>query len=265
MGLPIVSYADFRTVAWTLLAGTPLTDYGVANLTDRDPSNPLWVTETTVGLQGDMTTAKRVDVVTLHHHNFPAGTTLRVELNSAASWPGTITVDVDVPAWTADGFAPNIVFDIAAAQPTIGSRTLRYLHFTNVDASTGSIQMGELVVGGVVQDISAGMTVPLLKSSEWGVSFVEGKKGPRYVHDRRTRDRRWSARLFVYAAYFTAFREALAASKAMAYPMIVWPVNDRTTEPILGRWGGPLLDENFIGIDQEVSAVFEELSGGEAY
>jgi hypothetical protein len=41
MGLPIVAYTDFRAPTWTLLAGTPNTDYDVDKLRDLDPSNPL--------------------------------------------------------------------------------------------------------------------------------------------------------------------------------------------------------------------------------
>jgi len=267
MGLPIVAYADFRSTAWSLLAGTPLTDQGVDKLTDLDPSNPLWIAETTVDLEGDMGSAVRVDVVTLHHANFPAGTTLRVQLNSSASWGGPpVSVDVDVPTWTADGFAPNVVFDIAASYPIVGNRTYRYIRFTNVDAGVAPVQIGQLVVGGTVNDILSGMTIPLTRSTEWGISFAEGKKGPRYVHDRRTRMRTWSARLFIGSDQWTTFREILAGSKAMAYPTVVWPMNDRTGEPVLGRWQTPTLDEVYpADTATEISAVFEELSAGEAY
>lgn len=266
MGLTILAYADFHTVTWTVATGTPLTDYGVANLTDLDPSNPLSISETTIVLTGDQGSALLTDVVTLHHHNFPAGTTLRLQMNSSNSW-GAPPVDmtVDVGTWTDDGFAPHILFDLKTAYPVAGDRTYRYLRFTNDDVATSPISIGEMVVG-ALSTLTRGMQLPLTRITAWGAGYVAAKRGPRYIHDRRTRERAWSARLSVISSEWSTFRNLIAASKGLVYPMLVWPSNVRTDEPILGRWSVPSLTErNTVNTVEDVDATFEELSCGEAY
>jgi hypothetical protein len=268
MPLPIVSWTDFRFPNWSLIAGTPLLGYDVDKLSDRDPSNPLWIQETTIGLQGALPAAQRVDVVTIHHHSFKAGTKVRLEMSNSPVWTSPpVRIDVIVPPWTADGFAPHLVFDVAAAYPSIATRTLSYLHVTNVTANTNAILIGEIAVGGVLQNLMSGMLIPLHVSTEWGVTYAQGKKGPRYVHDRRTRARAWSAQLSLQPGYWDAFRNVLAASKAMLYPMLVWPTNLRSDEPVLGRWSAPSLEENYPESNLLVTtdATFEELACGEAY
>jgi hypothetical protein len=268
MALPLVSYPDFLSTDWSLNVGSPLAGYDVDKLTDRDPSNPLKIVEVSIELEGDLGSAKRVDVVTLHHHNFQEGTTLHLQMGTSTSWssPSSVDMTVDVGPWSDDGFAPHVCFDVVAAYPVEGNRTFRYLRILNIDPNDVPVAIGEIVVGGVLQLLTRGMQLALSAGTMWGISYVEGKKGPRYVHDRRTRARTWWALVSMQSSDWTAFRNVLAASKAMAYPMLVWPTNSLSDEPILGRWAGPTLTETFIytTVDQ-VNAAFEELSCGEAY
>src|SRR4051812_21921462 len=128
-------------------------------------------------------------------------------MNSSASGGGSPPVvgTAAVGAGASAGVAPNIVFDLATAYPPATSPTYRYFRFTNTDVATSGIKIGEMVVG-TLTTLSRGLQMPLQRHTDWGVSYVQGKKGPRYLHDRRTTERAWGAKLRVRSSEFTTFR-----------------------------------------------------------
>lgn len=272
MGLPFVLPSQLRALVWTLSVGTPLTGFGVDKLVDAAPDSPLWLGGTSIDARSDQGSALRLDGLVLVHHNFAAGTTLRVQMHSdTATWGGTTDVDlsVDVGPWLGR-FAPHVFFHIAAAH-SLSLRTKRYIRFTNTDANNVNIQIGEIVPLVTLSDLaSAGLLIEPTPQAPltYGRSLAEGKKGPQYMHDRRTRDRRWSGQLLLVDADAAALKAWQDDSYGVR-PFVVWPLGAVTDEPIYARFESATRAIAVREVDTrdliDVPVEFRELSCGEAY
>jgi hypothetical protein len=231
-----------------------------------DPSFQLWLEGATIDARADQGTALRMDGFVVYHHNFVQGTTLRFQMHSTSVFTGATDVDVsvDVGAWMGR-WAPHVFFNIKAAVPVEANRTRRYLRFTNTDANTAPIQIGELLPLGVVQSTTNGVLMALTKATNFGRSFATGKKGPVYIHDRRTRNRQWTGTLLPHSGD-PVFHEAWHDDSYGVRPFVCWPENDLTREPVLARFMNPDYSRTYVTHDIE-DTVFqiEELSCGEAY
>lgn len=267
--LPFCRPSNLRPVsAFTLVAGTSVeSDYGVSALNDGDPSLPLWIQDTSIGLQGDLGSAVRIDGVALIHHNFAAGTDLRLRVHSAASWGGAvdITVSATVPEWLGR-FAPHIYFDVATAAPAVLSRTRRYFYIDNQDANNAAIQIGEVVVVGVVEELAVGLLSGAQMSEGFGRSLNSSRAGVATVHDYRTRSRSWTGGTLLDDTDKPLF-EALQRDSYGVRPFVFWPLGLVSDEPAFGRF----VDASYVPtvphveVASSADLVLEELSCGEAY
>ena len=249
---------------WSLFSGTALEDYDVDRLDDQDPSYPLKVAEPSVTLRGDLGAALRVDGLAVIHHNLAAGTGLRLRLGAT---PGgaDVTVTVTVGAWPGR-FAEHLYFDLATAAPLVATRTRRYLELATLAPNDVPVAIGELVTAGIV-DTFSGILVDAKPRLAFGRTLVEGKKGPQYIHDRRTRDRVWTGGALLEdaadVAAFTGFQQASYGVR----PFLVWPLNSITDEPIYARFVEPGYDYT-LPVDLTIAHVpfaVRELACGEAY
>lgn len=79
----------------TLATGTADADNPVTNVQAMDPAVPFLTssTGTAVDVVFDHFTAQDVQLFSLHHHNLPAGTEIRIQRNATNAW-GAPTIDV---------------------------------------------------------------------------------------------------------------------------------------------------------------------------
>lgn len=251
--------------SWALVSGsTARAEYDVDRLTDLDPSYPLWLVEPTLGVRGDLGAAYRVDGLAVIHHNLAAGTVLRGTLGSV---PGgaDVTVDVTVGPWLGR-FADHVYLNFAAAAPVVGDRTRRYLQLVTVAPNDAPVAVGELVVAGTV-DTFSGILIDARPALTFGRTLVEGKKGPQYIHDRRTRDRVWAGAAVLEDAADVAAFEGLQHASFGVRPFVIWPLNSLDDEPILARFTEPGFEETLL-VDRTIASVafaVRELACGEAY
>lgn len=268
---PFCRPSNTRTITWTLVNGTSVGgDFVASALGDGDPSLPLWVTETSVGVQGNAGSAVRIDGVSVHHHNFRAGTDVRLRIHSAASWGGAvdITITVVVPAWQGR-FAPHLYFDVATAVPVVLSRTRQYLFLDNLsDANDVGVKVGEVLVLGEVEELEVGLMSGAQMPVEYGRS-LSPSRAPMHVasvHDYRTRQRSWVGETVLDTADKTLLR-ALQDDSYGVRPFVGWPTGRVEDEPIFGRFIDPSYAPTVTHVDVADSApfTFEELSCGEAY
>lgn len=269
--LPFCRPSNIRTVSiYTLAAGTEIGgDYVLASLKDGNPEKGLWIEETSIGLQGDLGAAVRIDGIAVIHHNVAAGRGVRLRVHSAASWGGSVDIAITstVPAWQGR-FATHLYFDVAAAQPTVLNRTRRYFYFDNTDANDAPIQIGEIVVVGQVEYLECGMGRGASAPQTYGRSLNPSRAGVATVHDYRTR-----ARIFQGQVRCDPTDEAtLQALQDDCYgvrPLACWPlsrVGEVTGEPIYGRFVSPVYERTYEHREDMGSPfAIEELSCGEAY
>lgn len=264
--MPYCRGSNIRALTWTLTTGTPLSGYGVDRLVDLDPSFQLWLVGTSIDARADQGSAQRVDGLVVKHHNFVETTTLRLQMHTdTVSWGGVTDVDlsVDVGPWLGR-FAPHVYFNLAANYGVSG-RTKRYVRFSNTDANTSPIQIGELLPLIEVEALTRGVRVAPIKSNTYGRSVAAGKKGPVYVHDRRTRDRRWAGGVgldVVDRAAFDGWQDDSHGTVAF----VCWPENDIGGEPIFARFVSPTYGKALSTPDvDEAPFEIQELSCGEAY
>jgi hypothetical protein len=269
--MPYCSADNLHTVeTWTIAAGTPVTsideDYDETRLQDGDPSFPFWIEENSLELQGDLGSAKRIDGIVLVHHDYAEGTRLRLRVHSAASWGGAvdITVEQTVGAWLGL-FAPNVYFNVADEAPVEGDRTRQYFYLDQLDANDQPVKIGQLLVAGLVGELELGMMPRPHTPLTYGRSQAEGKKGPRYVHDWRTRARSWIGQTGLDDTDGPAFEAIWNATRAVL-PWLAWPMNDIAQEPVFGLFVGDTYDPTWATSEhREVAIEFEERAFGEAY
>jgi hypothetical protein len=250
--------------AWSLTAGTELEGYELAHLTDADPSYPLRIVEPTVGLLGDLGAPRRIDGLAVIHHNFAAGVIVRLQIGATPAG-ADLTLTTTVGAWPSR-FARHLYFDVAGARPLEADRTRRYLRLDTMGPSDQPVAIGELVTAGQVETFS-GLLVDAKPAITFGRTLVEGKKGPQYIHDRRTRDRSWAgAAILEHAADVAAF-DGLQQTSAGVRPFLIWPLNSLEDEPIFARFVSPGYEAT-LPVDLTIANVaiaVRELACGEAY
>jgi len=264
MPMPFCRPDRLLSPVWTLTTGTPLEDYDVGRLTDGDPSYPLKIAETSIGLRGDLGTPTRIDGVAIIHHNIAAGVRLRCRIGAT---PGGAdgTVTITAPAWPGR-FARHVYFDVAAAVPVVADRTRQYVRIDTLDPNDAPIAIGELVTAGIV-DTFSGILIDAKPAITFGRTLVEGKKGPQYIHDRRTRDRSWTGAAVLEDAADVAAFDGFQQSSFGVQPFLVWPLNSITDEPIFARFVDPGY-ESTLPVDLTIAHVpiaVRELACGEAY
>lgn len=140
------------TGTWSLGTGTARSGYGITQHYDLDPSTPLWITGTSIGLINDFGAPQRIDTVYLFAHNLVQAANLRVQMHTSSSW-ATPDVDVAVTIPTAyeDGFSYHLRVDIAAAYPSAANRTKRYLRIANLSANTVTVAIGEVWMAAIAE------------------------------------------------------------------------------------------------------------------
>jgi len=276
MAMPFCRPDRILAPTWTLASGTEVGgDYVLAALTDQDPSLPLWIEEVSIGLQGNLGAPVRVDGVAVIHHNFAEGTDVRLRVTDAAGGGGTgATITVTVGPWMGR-WAPHLYFDVAAEAPLVGDRTRQYLFLDNTDPNTVPVQIGELVTAGEVETFS-GMLVEPTTPLTYGRSVVSGKKGPQFIHDRRSRDRQWNGNAVLDEADDVAIFENWQHQSYGVRPFLCWPYNGLTTdpsavpagdEPVYARFSDPVYAPSlpFDTTVKRTKLEIAELSCGEAY
>lgn len=265
MPMPFCRPDRLLVPAWTLTAGTPLEGYDVDKLSDGDPSNPLRIAEPTVGIRGDLGVAMRVDGIAIIHHNFAEGVTLRVRLGDTPGAPGTDSGTAVTPAWPGR-FASHLYANVAAAVPVVADRTHRYIRIENLTPNTAPVQIGEILVASVI-DTFSGILIDAKPAITFGRTLVAGKKGPEYIHDRRTRDRVWTGAAVLENAADVAAFYALQHASYGVRPFLVFPLNSLEDEPIYARFVEPGVEAT-LPVDltiAHVPVVVRELACGEAY
>jgi hypothetical protein len=249
---------------WTLTAGSPLEGYGLEQLVDGDPSYPLRIAEPSIGLRGDLGAPRRVDGLAVIHHNFAPGVVVRVRIGAT---PGgaDYTLTQTVGAWPGR-FARHLYFDLAAALPLEADRTRQYLRLDNTSPNPTPVAIGELVTAGQVETFS-GILVDAKAGLTFGRTLVDGKKGPQYIHDRRTRDRLWTGAAILENAADIAAYDGLQQTSYGVLPFLIWPLNSLEDEPIFARFVEPGYEAT-LPVDLTIANVaiaVRELACGEAY
>ena len=265
MPMPFCRPDRLLAPTWSITAGTTLDGYGVEHARDADPSYPVRTAEPSVTLSGDVLTAQRVDGLAVIHHNFAAGTDVTATLGAVAGG-ADVTVTLTVPAWVGR-WAPHLYFNFADAEPVIADRTRRYIGLANTTPNPSPVQIGELVVAGIVETFS-GILVDAKPVLTFGRTLVEGKKGPQFIHDRRTRDRVWNGAAILESADDIASYVGLQHASYGVEPFLIWPLNSLDDEPIFARFVAPSY-EFTLPVDLTIARVdafaVRELACGEAY
>lgn len=123
----------------TLPTGTADANYPVTNVGNKNPAD-IFLTSSTgtdVDILWDHGGATDVQLFSLHHHNIPAGTDVRIQRNAADSW-GAPSMDVAVVIGTfpITGIPPAVAIDMTA-QAGYGSYRYTRLHIPSLAQKIG--------------------------------------------------------------------------------------------------------------------------------
>lgn len=233
------------TGSWSLSTGTARTGYGVTNLENGDPSNPLWITGTSIRAVKDFGSATRVDQVYIFAHTFVNGAALHLQMHTSSSW-ATPDVDITITIPTAyeDGFSYNIAVDVAAAYPTVGNRTKQFLSIANLSANAVTCAMGEVWVVGSSRTLGRHVKAGVSKPRQRLTSRNMSKKGVTTRYDRGSIQEGFEFTVDASAQDFADLcsLDADAKGDVRSFPIVLGPGDTvtRDAEPMLVRLTSPI-------------------------
>lgn len=176
--------------SWTLPTGTARAGYPLANLDDLDPSNPLWLSGTSIALLRSFGVATRVDAVDIYAHTFASGCDLRVQMHTADSWASPdVNIAVSIPAPYEDGCTYHLRVNVAAAYSSAASRTKSYLRIVNGSANAVTVAIGEVCMWSQVRTLSRGIRYAFVQPRLRLTSGQPSKRGVWTTYDYGTNER----------------------------------------------------------------------------
>jgi hypothetical protein len=158
----------------SVFSGTEDANFPLANLIDLDPSLPGQFTTTTGRVVFDFTTAQRVDVGAIIHHNLTPGLAgVRIEANATNSWGApSFSASFVIPADHEDDMPVNPWLDLTVL-PGYSAGGFRYWSIVVANANAEAIALGEIVL------VATKRT--LVRNIDWGAD--EPEEWPRIVHE----------------------------------------------------------------------------------
>lgn len=234
------------TGTWSLGVGVARTGYGLTFVNDQDPSSPIWITGTSIGLVNDFGSAQRIDSVFIFAHTFTNAANVRLQMHTANSW-ATPDVDVAVTVPTAylDGFSAHLRIDVAAAIPLAANRTKRYLRIANLSANAVTVAIGEVCLFAtaertLLRNVQYGFSQPRHRLTAKSTS----KRGVVTVYDYGSIERGLNGGIPAKDLDFDDLLalEASAHGNALPFVMTLAPAASKTrwAEPMLVRLAAPI-------------------------
>lgn len=234
------------TGTWSLGVGTARTGYGLTQHIDLDPSSPLWIAGTSIGLVNNFGAPQRIDTVYIFAHNFTNAANLRLQMHTADSWATPdVDVAVTVPTAYADGFSVHLRIDVAAAVAVAASRTKQYLRIANLSANAVTVAIGEVCLFAVAErTLTRNVAYAFSQPRNRLTSRSTSKRGVATVYDYGAIERSVNATI---PATDTDFDDLLALQEsthgdATPFVFTLAPVASKTrwAEPMLVRLSSPI-------------------------
>ena len=254
---------------WSLTTGVERTGYLKESLDDGDPSQPLWITGTSIDLRRNFGAAQRVDVVYIHAHTLANAATLHLMMNAADAWGApTVDITVTIPTPFEDSFTYNLRIDVATAYPTVGDRTKQYLRIVNNVANAVTIAIGEIVMSPTKRTLAAlSLQYGLVQQRQRQVAIQSSKRGVRTVYDYGSIERRLKGTFPAPAADLADLLTLETAAKFNASPFVITldpaSATTRYAEPWLVRLAAPISASPINAGQSLVAFEAEELGQGE--
>lgn len=148
-----------NTLVPTVTGTTSDSAFPAANLVNMNPGHPAKLAGTTGDFVIDFTTAVRIDIIGLIHHNLAAGlANVRIQGNATNSWGApTFSQLITIPARNQDNHPVNPWLDLTglAGYSAGGFRFWRLAFGT---ANSAVISIGELAMVGVKRTFARGIS-----------------------------------------------------------------------------------------------------------
>lgn len=263
------TYADFLPATWTIPTGTPRTDYGVTNLGDLDPSNPVWITGTTIRVTADLGSAQPVAAVAIIAHNFDEDLTVLVQANSSNSFgspPLSMAITIEAPFAE---FGCNALLDLSAVLDS-ASRTYRFWSITNSgDSNSVSVAIGEIVFATEWRTMDPSLRHDYRMPQTRLAAQQSSKRGVQTIYDFGARERSLIGSTRVGPTALDTVLDWCDIQRQQVRPMLVQIDENATSrrhrEVRLCRFdGATIMPVSLIhNIVYDVDLAFEELGSGQ--
>lgn len=156
----------------TVNSGIEDASYPAANIFDAQPHRPAKLLTTSGSWAFDLTTAKRVDLVSVVHPNFDAGLAVQIQLHTANAWGAPdVSQAFTIPARYADLYPVNVWLDLASLIPVDANRTRRWIRLNVSGVNSAALSVGEFVAYSTKRSLDI----------KWGSD--RGLDRPAIVHD----------------------------------------------------------------------------------
>lgn len=132
----------------TVQTGSVASGYPATNAQDGDVTTPVIASASgAFALQFDLGSAMQIDGFFVPMHNFPAGTNVRVQGNSSASW-ATPPLDepLVIPAYSTNGIPESVWADLRG----VATRTYRFWR-VSVPSFALAAAIGEVLAGPLIE------------------------------------------------------------------------------------------------------------------
>jgi hypothetical protein len=253
----------------TLATGSEDPDNPLSNLTTMDPA-AIFLTSssgTAVDVVWDSLIATDVKVFSLHHHNIPAGTNVRIQRNATNTW-GAPTIDAAVPITTYPQtglpFPVGVDLTEAAGYTVSGFRYTR-LHIPSLAQLVG---LGSALLWGEKRTDWDPHLPPSRHAEQQPATMFKTALGRRRGYWKGVRLRTWPIAMRQedpgWQAFITLFRECSCVE-----PFLWWPDPTHDSDArLVGLASDAILEERPIEDPSltihDFDAVLEELGCGVA-
>jgi len=168
-------YSDNVTPNASIVATTEDSAYPAENIANLNPAKPAKLTGTTGNWVFDFTSAQRVDLVAIIHHNLTAGLEVRIQGNATDSWSSpTFNQQITIPAYKEDGYPTNPWLDLRALSGYSASG-FRFWRLVVVGTNGAAVAIGEFVMGSLFRSLDPNI--------DWGVKVREDRRVVEHTTD----------------------------------------------------------------------------------
>lgn len=242
--------------------GTEDADYPLANLADRDPSLPGQFTTTIARAVFDFTTAQRLDVAALIHHNLDAGlTNVLIEGNATDAWGApSFSMPFVIPAYRDDGFPVNPFLDLTL-DAQYSATGFRFWSIAVKDVNSAAVKLGEVWLGTTKRTLTRNIQWGVEMPEQWRGIVHETDFGVKTAYPYGTVQRSLSGNIQTTGAGIAALQSLYQDSFGIAKAVLVIPdptVNDALMVRLVSPWNPR---QDFIDIYEQRFDV-EALSCG---
>lgn len=245
----------------TVSTGTGDADYPPQNLVDLVPAKPGQLTTTSGAWLFSYSTAQRIDLIALPHHNLAAGLAVYVQGNASDSWGApSFNQLITIPAYRKDALPPGAFLDLTSlAGYSAGG--FQYWRLAVTGVNSAPVKVGEVVLLSQIRTLNPNISWGAKPTEERLIIENKTDYGVSSIYDMGITIRRLTGELDTTDAGRQAVADWWQDCRGRARAFLLIPDED-VNDAWMARWDVKF-DPTLVLTDRNTfQLAFEEVSRG---